>query len=218
MVDRKIPTKGDREFLERLLIASGGNYTKFARQCGLKPSALRHYIERGGEPTRPVLLKIANSSGLNLRWLAEGVGPMRIDAEEKIRPQLAQPDSANPSYQDLLKTEHSRWFNELLELEPTTETRIRKYPVRSKSMSPTLEPGEFILVNEADHKLRKGIFLLREDSEPTIRRLRLLNDSSVMIQEDNPEADSEHLSLEEFERRYKIVGRVLGKVAPHLDP
>ena len=212
MVDRKIPTKGDREFLERLLIASGGNYTKFARQCGLKPSALRHYIERGGEPTRPVLLKIANSSGLNLRWLAEGVGPMRVDTEEKGLLQFAPPNAANPSYQDILKTEHAKWFNELLELDPTTETRIRKYPVRSKSMSPTLEPGQFILVNEADQKMRKGIFLLREDSDPTIKRL-FPNDGLVMIQEDNPEAISEQLSLEELERRYKIVGRVVGFVA-----
>jgi phage repressor protein C with HTH and peptisase S24 domain len=208
MATKKVPIKGDQEFLERLRIASEGNYSAFARKRGLKSSALRHYVERGGEPTRPGLLKIANASGINLRWLAEGVGPMR---GEPIT-------GANPADQAILNKERSRWFNELLELDPTADTRIRKFLVQSNSMSPTLEPGQFAIVNEADQKLRKGIFLLREESQATIKRLRVLNDGSVMIQEDNPLGNSEYLAFEEFGRRYQIVGRVLATLAAHLDP
>jgi hypothetical protein len=49
---KKVPIKGDQEFLERLRIASEENYSAIAGKRGLKSSALRHDVERGGEPTR----------------------------------------------------------------------------------------------------------------------------------------------------------------------
>ena len=181
----KSHSKVDHEFLDRLRIASGGNYSRFARKCGLKPPALRHYVERGLEPTRPVLLKIANSSGLDLRWLAEGVGPMLLDTKDKCLSQFAPPNSGNPSFtKTSLRPNIPGGSTNFLRL-------IRRRKQESESIlfsqsrcpRPSSQVNSSLLINEAD----------------------LLNDSSVMIQEDNSEADSEHVSLDEFERRYEIV-------------
>lgn len=43
----------------------------FARKCGISEGALRRYLA-SGEPTRPVLIKIAEAAEVSLEWLITG--------------------------------------------------------------------------------------------------------------------------------------------------
>jgi transcriptional regulator with XRE-family HTH domain len=65
-------------FAERLKACIGDDSLRaFASKAGISPTALRQYLIGKSEPTRPMLLAIAHTAGVNVAWLATGDGPMR---------------------------------------------------------------------------------------------------------------------------------------------
>jgi transcriptional regulator with XRE-family HTH domain len=65
-------------FVERLKACVGDDSLRaFASKAGISPTALRQYLIGKSEPTRPMLLAIARTAGVNVAWLATGDGPMR---------------------------------------------------------------------------------------------------------------------------------------------
>lgn len=65
-------------FAERLRRALGDRKpTPFAKDHGLSVSGFSQYLKGTSEPTRPMLIDIANYLDVNLLWLATGEGPMR---------------------------------------------------------------------------------------------------------------------------------------------
>jgi len=68
----------DAAFIERLNICAelAGSMNALARLTGMSQSGMRRYFV-GGEPTRPVLIAIANAVNVNLLWLTTGEGEMR---------------------------------------------------------------------------------------------------------------------------------------------
>lgn len=65
-------------FAERIKMAIGENSSRaFALQCGLSPTAMHQYMVGKTEPTRPALIAIAHTAGVNLEWLLTGEGPQK---------------------------------------------------------------------------------------------------------------------------------------------
>lgn len=78
------------EFAKRLETAIGDQSRRaFAKAAGISAGALNQYVTGKSEPTRPVMNAIARTSGVLLRWLATGEGPMR--------PETATPEHSAPS-------------------------------------------------------------------------------------------------------------------------
>ena len=73
----RLPSSDREEFLSRLRIAIGaaGNPHALAKKAGISYAGLRTYL-RGSEPTRPVLLAIADAAGVNRAWLVNGLRPV----------------------------------------------------------------------------------------------------------------------------------------------
>lgn len=64
-------------FSDRLnLIISNESVRSFASKTNLTPAAFHKYLKGQSEPTRPVLITIAELTGVNIEWLATGNGPM----------------------------------------------------------------------------------------------------------------------------------------------
>jgi transcriptional regulator with XRE-family HTH domain len=65
----------DKDFVGRLaeLKASVGSQAELAKRAGLAPTTLQNYFE-GGEPTRPMLVSLAEAGGVSISWLAAGRG------------------------------------------------------------------------------------------------------------------------------------------------
>jgi transcriptional regulator with XRE-family HTH domain len=65
----------DAEFIKRLEVCAdlAGSMNALSRATGMSQSGMRRYFH-GGEPTRPVLIAIANAVGVNLLWLMTGEG------------------------------------------------------------------------------------------------------------------------------------------------
>ena len=59
-----------------------GNATAFARKSGISQSGARKYYY-GAEPTRPVLIALAEACGVSLLWLSSGLGPV-CDLESQL--------------------------------------------------------------------------------------------------------------------------------------
>lgn len=65
-------------FPERLYsILGGGSARAFALRANLTVAAFHKYLKGQSEPTRLVMIAIANTAGVSLEWLATGNGPMR---------------------------------------------------------------------------------------------------------------------------------------------
>ncbi|MEW6708275.1 MAG: S24 family peptidase [Candidatus Riflebacteria bacterium] len=65
-------------FLTRLQLILGGESARaFAQRAEILPATFHNYIKGTSEPTRPVMVAIAKTAGVNIEWLADGTGPMR---------------------------------------------------------------------------------------------------------------------------------------------
>jgi len=49
----------------------------FALRAGISTTAFHHYLKGNSEPTRPVMIAIAQTAGVNIEWLTTGAGPMK---------------------------------------------------------------------------------------------------------------------------------------------
>ena len=74
------PNIYDENFSNRMkLIAKKSfknNYSEFARAVGVAQASLARWVKGEADPSRMNLIKIADASGVNLEWLALGVGDM----------------------------------------------------------------------------------------------------------------------------------------------
>lgn len=71
----------DPDFIDRMQKCAdlAGSVNALARKADLSQSGIRRYFT-GGDPTRRVLIAIANAVGVDCAWLATGAGPMYKDA------------------------------------------------------------------------------------------------------------------------------------------
>lgn len=71
--ENKLETFGDRLYQ----ILGREPARTFALKANLTPAAFHKYLKCQSEPTRPVMIAIAKTAGVNIEWLATGTGPIR---------------------------------------------------------------------------------------------------------------------------------------------
>jgi phage repressor protein C with HTH and peptisase S24 domain len=85
-VDAAVPASEKRpsstsevgRFNDRLMLAVGETSVRsLARRVCASHTVIHQYLQGKSEPTRPILVAIADATGVNLEWLATGEGPMR---------------------------------------------------------------------------------------------------------------------------------------------
>jgi phage repressor protein C with HTH and peptisase S24 domain/DNA-binding XRE family transcriptional regulator len=84
-------------------------------------------------------------------------------------------------------------------------------PVVDDSMTPTLRPGDTILLDRrATRPEREGIYIIRLNGVSLIKRLQILPDAIVKLSSDNPAYETFTVSLNDFNGRdISIIGRVV---------
>ena len=203
-----------RVVLERLCTDRGEDFAGLSRMLGRNPAYIQQYIRRGvpkrlreeerrklaryfaisetllgGPPEEP-----AQSGGLitvKRAPVAVSAGPGAIVSEELGRPYFGFDE---------------RWLKSLTATPPA---RLSIVQVEGDSMSPTLNPGDEILVDAGDgtERLRDGIYVLRVDDALLVKRLALNPvGRSVTVQSDNPAyPDSPDCAIDDF----NCIGRVI---------
>jgi phage repressor protein C with HTH and peptisase S24 domain len=183
-----------REILQRLCAERGEDFAGLSRMLGRNAAYIQQFVRRGipkrlGEDERR---KLARYFGIPETVLggpvpetvvADGLvsvkrhpvtvsaGPGAIVIEELGKPYFAFDE---------------RWLKALTPSAPSSLSIVR---VDGDSMSPTLNPGDDILVDLEDSttRLRDGIYVLRIDDALVVKRLALNPIAKrVTVQSDNP--------------------------------
>ncbi|HVM21730.1 MAG TPA: S24 family peptidase [Sphingomicrobium sp.] len=203
-----------RLVLQRLCAERGEDFAGLSRMLGRNPAYIQQFVRRGvpkrlKEEERRKLARYFSipetllggppdeSRGrdglvtVNRHPVAVSAGPGAIVTEELGKPYFAFDE---------------RWLKALTPSSPANLSIVR---VEGDSMSPTLNPGDDVLVDLGDsgERLRDGIYVLRIDDALVVKRLALNPiGGRVTIQSDNPAyPDWPDCGLDEI----KCIGRVI---------
>ena len=183
-----------RVMLERLCAERGEDFAGLSKMLGRNPAYIQQFVRRGvpkrlKEEERRKLARYFSVSEALLGGPAEtgggpdgltsvkrhpvsvSAGPGAVVAEELGKPYFAFDE---------------RWLKALTSTPPDSLSIVR---VEGDSMSPTLNPGDEILVDLGDSadRLRDGIYVLRIDDALVVKRLALNPlGRRVTVQSDNP--------------------------------
>ena len=183
-----------RTFLERLCAERGEDFAGLSRMLGRNSAYIQQYVRRGvpkrlKEEDRRKLARYFSisetllggppqeeraGSGLvsvNRHPVMVSAGPGALVTQELGKPYFAFDE---------------RWLKALT---PTSPANLSIVRVEGDSMSPTLNPGDEILVDLGDcaDRLRDGIYVLRVDEALVVKRLALHPmGGRVTVQSDNP--------------------------------
>jgi hypothetical protein len=183
-----------REILQRLCAERGEDFAGLSRMLGRNAAYMQQFVRRGiprrlGEDERR---KLARYFGVS-ETLLGGPPPEEVAANGLLSiKRHAVMVSAGPGAvvtEELGKPYFA--FDErcLKALTPSAPSSLSIVRVEGDSMSPTLNPGDDILVDLEDSaaRLRDGIYVLRIDDALVVKRLALNPIAKrVTVQSDNP--------------------------------
>ena len=203
-----------RETLRRLCAERGEDFAGLSRMLGRNAAYIQQYVRRGiprrlGEDERRKLARYFGISEILLGGpppegaAADGlISVRRHPVKVSAGPGAIVTEELGKSYFAF----DERWLKALT---PSAPSRLSIVRVEGDSMSPTLNPGDDILVDLEDSgaRLRDGIYVLRIDDALVVKRLALNPIAKrVTVQSDNPAySDWPDCSPDEI----NIIGRVI---------
>ena len=211
-------------FPDRLKEAIGDRSARWlADAAGVGASTLHQYLKGQSEPTRKVLIAIANATDVRLEWLAEGVGAKeRHLAEEEVTAYdvglNADEYSLVPRYDVEVSAGHGCWPDreDVVEKMAFRRSWLQRLNLQVKnlvlvtargdSMEPTFHDGDLLLVDLDQTKvIDGGISIVRSDELLLAKRLQAGLGDQVFVCSDN----SRYQRLETIKEDLNIVGRVV---------
>jgi transcriptional regulator with XRE-family HTH domain len=200
-------------FVDRLrAAASDTSQAVIAKRAQLSTSAVSK-IFQGAEPGLFKAVRLAKALGVNLNWLATGVGrpnaaesgfveipllDVQLAAGTGAITDLAQQIGVVPMDREMLRA-----------LGRTSADGLRFLEGAGDSMVPLIFDGSRVLVDTHDTRLREGVFAFRLGDDLRVKRLRRLGVDGIEVLSENPRYEPEVLSGYDLEH-FAILGRVLG--------
>ena len=203
-----------RLVLERLCAERGEDFAGLSRMLGRNSAYVQQFIRRGvpkrlKEEERRKLARYFSVSEALLGGPPEGERPLAGLISIKRHPVNVSAGPGAVVTEELGKPYFAfddRWLKALTGSPPSQLSIVR---VEGDSMTPTLNPGDDILVDlgDAADRLREGIYVLRIDDAVVVKRLALNpTGRRATVQSDNPAyPDWPDCSLDEI----KAIGRVI---------
>ena len=221
------------DFSIRLKKAVGDQSNReFAKRIGVSPSGFGQYISGKSEPTRPVMIAIADVAQVNLEWLATGAGPMRRDSAETSQnsglakgrmlvngteyaliPLYDIRASAGPGRE--ISGEENKVGTIPFRLDwikgdiRASIPGLRAIHIEGDSMIPTLSPGDQALVDTQAREIGDGIYLLRIGGALLVKRIQRQPSGQVRVASDNPAYHPFVLDVSNLPDDVAIIGRVV---------
>jgi hypothetical protein len=183
-----------RLVLERLCAERGEDFAGLSRMLGRNPAYIQQFVRRGvpkrlkEEERRKLARYFSISEALLGGPPDEGPGANGL-ISVKRHPVTVSAGPGSVVNEELGKPYFAfdeRWLKALTPTPPSNLSIVR---VEGDSMSPTLNPGDEILVDLGDSvdRLRDGIYVLRVDDSLVVKRLALNPmGRRVTVQSDNP--------------------------------
>lgn len=211
--EESLPAGADREFINRLqqLVGMAGSASALAKLAHISPSGLNRYLS-GGDPSRKVLLALAQATDTSVRWLASGTGTMQSEKNGswgtlRKLPLLTmnmepEAQSVDESGDFTAQAFCFRWLSKNgLDIE-----NLVAMEVRGDSMAPMLRVGAVVLVDLSQKQVEDdSIYLLRDAGTTLLRRLQLEVGGQVRVLADNPNHREFTVPLTSLELLGKVV-------------
>ncbi len=225
------PNIYDENFSNRMkLIAENSfknNYSEFARAVGVAQASLARWVKGEADPSRMNLIKIADASGVNLEWLALGIGNMDEAKPQAVKHDINLQASNDETFIEIEDCREVRLsagggaFNNGYEEITTTKVerawlqsrRLKAkdcamFLVSGESMYPTLKDGEEIIVDRSKRELTEGkIFVLNHNGSMLVKKVQFTYGGVELIS-DNPSYRPLKLDTEEA-NSLVVIGQVV---------
>ena len=201
-------------------------------KTGISQSQLYRLKSGNQDTSRENIAKLAEATNASAEWLVTGLGPMYRD---RTIPQLAiQSKDAHdfsenysliPLYNVSAAAGHGavveheevvdslafkrEWISHTLDATPADLYLIN---VQGESMTPTLHPGDVILVDRrnGENITTDGIYVIRMGDSLLVKRIQRLPGQKLRISSDNPAYQPYELKLDEAANdELAIIGRVV---------
>lgn len=209
-------------FHERLqrLVQIAGSANALAKRSGISQSGIQRYL-KGGEPTRKMLITLAECTGVSLTWLMTGEGSEF--AQEAKSMQVADEElyAYVPLYDARCSAGSGAWNERARVLVNLSFTR---YSLRKKGLTPAnlaclrvdgdsmtglLEDGDTVMIDQSRNTLEgEGVYVVLLDDHLYAKRLQRQFDGSVLIISHNKEYKEMTVPKERLGELY-IAGRVV---------
>ena len=180
-------------FHQRLqrLVAIAGSANALAKMTGISQSGIQRYL-KGGEPTRKMLITLAECTGVDLMWLMTGEGPER--ERRTAQNEEEQAYAYVPLYDARCSAGHGAWDERSRVLVQLSFTR---YSLRKKGLTPAnlvclrvdgdsmtglLEDGDTVMIDQRRNTLEgEGVYVVMLDDHLYAKRLQRQFDGSILI-------------------------------------
>lgn len=210
----------DPAFIERLRFVASkiGSVNALARASGLSQGGLQRYF-KGGEPTRPALIKLAKAGNVDVGWLMTGEDPARQ------QPETSGDEEDNyayiPLYDAHISQGHGAWNEGARILARLAFTRysLRKKGLEASQLAavrvdgdsnePVLSDGDTVMVDLSRNALQgEAFYVIRLDDLLYAKRLQRQYDGSVIVISANPAYQPMTIPHERIDT-LQIVGRIV---------
>lgn len=208
-------------FHERLqrLVQIAGSANALAKRSGISQSGIQRYL-KGGEPTRKMLITLAECTGVSLVWLMTGEGsefaqqPKAQAADDEVYAYVPLYDARcsagsgawNERARILVNLSFTRYSLRKKGLTPTDLACLR---VDGDSMTGLLEDGDTVMIDHRRNTLEGGgVYVVLLDDHLYAKRLQRQFDGSVRIISHNKEYEPMTVPKERL-AELQIVGRVV---------
>lgn len=187
--------------------------TAFSVRAGVAHPTVSKYVKGvGTAPRLDIAACLAQAAGVTLEWLVWGRGDGPDDSAAFVK--IARYDAT-------LAAGAGSWNEGRRRLDdiPFTAAFLRKrlnrtsplglsmLTAKGDSMSPTINDGALLLVDENDRRIVDGIYAFVLDGDARLKRFRKMVDGVRLIS-DNPAYEAETVAGEDL-AKLEIIGRLL---------
>jgi phage repressor protein C with HTH and peptisase S24 domain len=211
-------SRADAGFVERLraLIAIAGSASALAKKAGISQSGLHRYLS-GGEPTRKVLIALAEAGGVDVAWLTGGRGSVMEKPEKTEKPIVGletltrvllyrhpEAPEAQPAQPGILTG--VAFCRSWLGRNGFDAKQLTAASMHGNSMEPTIRNGDNLLIDISSKDVQDGdIYAIRDGERLLIKRLQRQLGGHVRMISDNALYPMIEAPLAEVD----VVGRVV---------
>lgn len=208
-----LATDGEDGFAERLkkLIALNGTVNALAKKAGISHSGLLRYLS-GGDPSRKVLVALAEAANVDLVWLATGRGQMTGAMPKQSLTMLPLYDVSEFTGNTVIAQQDKTQLTELafcrfwLNRNGLDSGCLKAMMVRGDSMAPCIVNGDTILIDETRQHIIDGkIYLIRDHGNLLLKRVQWELHGRLRLLSDNHQYREFDVAASEVE----IVGQVV---------
>jgi phage repressor protein C with HTH and peptisase S24 domain len=216
----------------QLIVQQWPSVDRLAKATGVSPSAFRKWLKGVAEPSRDRLVALAEAAGVNVSWLAQGVGtepdlmslasrarsPQSLElggnlnpVQFLVLPKRREAAAAGSGHQTTnLPTEfigfRHDWLQTMFGREPgdlILEVAI------GESMEPGIHNGDLLLLDTTDRTFRNfGIYVIEVRGERLVKRVQRKFDGSLILISDNTMYLPESIDAD-MAKEVSVVGRVI---------